>query len=192
MTVFFTSDTHFGHANVIKYCNRPFKDVDEMDATLIANWNERVQPNDTVYHIGDFSFKDPDLYAGKLNGQKFLVPGNHDKRNLKKLGQYFTILPGLYEHKFQLLDYPPGGEWSTQLVVMCHYNMRVWNKSHHGSWHIFGHSHGSLNHIKELGRAVDVGVDSNEYRPINFDKLSQIIATKPFVPIDHHTGERDG
>ncbi len=77
---FFISDTHFGHANIIKYCNRPFVDAREMDKILIDNWNSTVSKKDTVYHLGDFSFKaPPSHFSKKLNGHKILIQGNHDR-----------------------------------------------------------------------------------------------------------------
>jgi len=98
MKHFFTSDTHFGHANIIKYCVRPFRDVAHMDAELIRRWNERVSPEDTVYHLGDFQFKnsaggnqneglalaDKNHYWKQLNGHIVHFRGNHDNNNARK------------------------------------------------------------------------------------------------------------
>lgn len=82
----FTSDTHFGHTNIIKYCNRPFENAGIMDATIIANWNERVAPDDTVYHLGDVFFTSPERarhILSVLNGKKILILGNHDRSGTK-------------------------------------------------------------------------------------------------------------
>lgn len=179
MATYFTSDTHFGHSNVIRYCNRPFQSAEEMDNTIISNWNNRVKPDDEIYHLGDFSFRDPLLYTSRLNGRKFLIPGNHDRRNLPKLKTFFTVLPALFELKIQ-----------DQLLVLCHYNMRVWNKSHYGAWHLFGHSHGSLNHMKDLlGKALDVGVDSHDFTPWSLEEINLAISERKSVAVDHHVSE---
>ena len=89
--LFFTSDLHFGHANIIKYCERPFKDVYHMNEELIKKWNERVKPNDMVYVLGDFYFSKSkkgnglqhpfDYYDDRLNGNKVFVLGNHESSN---------------------------------------------------------------------------------------------------------------
>jgi calcineurin-like phosphoesterase family protein len=82
MTIWFTSDTHFGHANIIKYCERPFRDTDHMDAVIVDNWNSIVSPEDTVYHLGDVALGTIDkslANVGRLNGYKILVIGNHDR-----------------------------------------------------------------------------------------------------------------
>ena len=84
MTAFFTSDHHFGHKRIIELAKRPFTSVDEMDEYMIVRWNDRVKPGDTIYHVGDFAFTDHDPYLRRLNGQKFLVPGNHDHSNRVK------------------------------------------------------------------------------------------------------------
>ena len=79
--VFFISDTHFGHGNVIKYSKRPFSCADEMDEAMIAAWNAVVKPGDRIYHLGDFSFHRPEKgqkILSRLSGQKFLLAGNHD------------------------------------------------------------------------------------------------------------------
>ena len=92
--IFFTSDSHFGHANIIKHCNRPFSSVEEMDEHLISAWNSRVRPSDTIYILGDLIFRStasPDSYLSRLRGKKHLILGNHDKGWIKKtdMPQYF-------------------------------------------------------------------------------------------------------
>jgi len=79
--IWLSSDAHFGHANIIKYCKRPFAHVTEMNEAMVALWNETVSEGDLVIYLGDFSlsFKAVEQYALRLNGEKFLVPGNHDK-----------------------------------------------------------------------------------------------------------------
>ena len=84
--ILYTSDLHFGHKNVIRFDNRPFQDVEEMDRTLIELWNNRVQPDDTVYIIGDICFRasrTPAWYLSQLKGHKILILGNHDEVVLK-------------------------------------------------------------------------------------------------------------
>lgn len=81
MSVFLVSDTHFGHANIIKYCDRPFENTEEMDKFIIRKWNETIGPEDTVFHLGDIGFGSREYIAAivsQLNGYKHLVRGNHD------------------------------------------------------------------------------------------------------------------
>ena len=82
--IFFTSDTHFGHEAIIKFCNRPFKDAHEMDEVMINNWNNKVGPDDLIFHLGDFAFGGSELWNSilpKLNGHKVLIISNHDRKN---------------------------------------------------------------------------------------------------------------
>lgn len=183
---YFVSDTHFGHFNVIKYSNRPFNNVDEMNESMINNWNQVVKPGDTVYHLGDFAFaKDYEIIniLNSLNGQKHFIYGNHDKpikNNPKKFigGKLFQSISDYKEISI--------GE---QKVIMFHYGMRVWNKSHYGSYMLHGHSHGSL---PPFGKSVDVGVDATfitgkaEYRPISYDEIKFFMDKQVFVKVDHH------
>ena len=85
--VFFSADLHFGHANIIRHCARPFASVEEMDADLLANWRRRVRADDTVYIVGDLMFycKDPESYLWQLPGKKHLIVGNHDPVWMKKV-----------------------------------------------------------------------------------------------------------
>jgi len=170
VSIWFTADTHFGHANIIRYSNRPFASVAEMDEELITRWNQRVQPDDRVYHLGDFTLGGPEQAAGyfaRLNGEILVVPGGHDWRWLKgggyrsRSGLEVTVLPPLCTIKV-----PLPGLGRHQVVVLCHYAMRVWDRSHYGSWHLYGHSHGSL---PPLPNSLDVGVDVWDYQPVSVE-----------------------
>lgn len=173
MSTFFTSDTHFGHANIIKHCNRPFKDSEEMDTEMIRIWNATVSPGDCVYHLGDFCFRGrpAEYYLSKLNGNIKFVWGNHDQA-LK--GRKDLDIEHLREIKIE-----------GQSIVLCHYAMKVWNKSHHGAWHLYGHSHGSLPEDNN-SLSFDVGVDCWGYTPLSFHMVESVMKRKTFVPIDHH------
>jgi len=167
MNTFFTSDTHFSHKNIIRYCSRPFASVEEMDATMIQRWNEKVKPGDRVFHLGDFCFGQREQVLAmtrKLNGHIVLIVGNHDS-----IGQ-----PSNYgfAEKHQLLTAKINGTY----ITMCHYAMRIWERSHYDSWHIFGHSHGTL---EAIGKSWDVGVDNNGFAPLEFEELKKIMDLQP-------------
>jgi calcineurin-like phosphoesterase family protein len=181
--VWFTSDTHFGHANIVKYSGRPFADVNEMDEALVLNWNSVVKPGDVVYHVGDFALCEAAIatkIVKRLAGQKYLVFGNHDKRLRKDKG----FLENWIWAK-DLADITVG----EQRVVLMHYAMRVWNQSHRGAWQLHGHSHGSLKEDSHLLQA-DVGVDCWDQHPVSFDEIATKMAKKDYQPVDHH-GRKD-
>jgi len=176
MTIFFTADTHFGHKNVIRYCNRPFTSATEMDERLIENWNKIVGSDDLIYHLGDFTLLGEDPAAGyfqRLNGKIHIVPGGHDHRwtgesdYSSRAGHPVIILPPLQTIKVQL---PDSGQ--SQLIALCHYSLRVWDRSHYGSWHLYGHSHGNL---PLLDNSLDVGVDCWNYQPISLETVNNNI-----------------
>ena len=177
--IFFTGDTHFGHAKVIEYCKRPFQDVHEMDAELIERWNKRVKPGDLVYHLGDFALvRNPaeiKTYVRQLRGQIHLILGNHDQKRLKGLVGFADVTP------YKEITV---GE---QKIILLHYAMKVWNKSHFGSWQLHGHSHGSLPRDFER-KQLDVGVDVWNYAPISFEEVAKEMEAHTFVPVDHHKG----
>jgi calcineurin-like phosphoesterase family protein len=185
MTVWFTADTHFDHANVIEYSHRPFTNVNEMNEILIKNWNERIKPGDLVYHLGDFAFckeEEAVKFASRLNGQKYLVLGNHDKRLRKD--DYFKEQ---WIWTKDLADITVGD----QRIVLCHYAMHVWNQSHRGAWQLHGHSHGSLKEDNSKLR-LDVGVDCWDQAPVDFDTLKRAMSKKEYEPVDHHGRRDDG
>lgn len=161
MAVFFTSDTHFGHAGAISRFRRPFASVAEMDAAMVANWNDIVGPEDEVWHLGDFALRTPpDAMAallGRLNGIKHLIAGNND-------GPATLALPGWASvgHYAEL-------EIDGTRLVMCHYAFRTWNGMHKGVIDLHGHSHGQL---KPAPRQIDVGVDVWNFRPVTLTELT--------------------
>lgn len=184
MTVWFTSDTHYGHARVIEYSKRPFSSVEEMDERLVENWNAVVQPGDRVYHLGDFAFCPVERateIARRLNGQKFLIFGNHDKR-LRRDGKF--VGSWIWGKDLEQIDV------EGQRITLCHYAMRVWAKSHHGTWQLFGHSHGTMPddpHSLQL----DVGVDCWDYHPVAFETIRERMSKKEFRPVDRHGEDRE-
>ena len=196
MNTFFTSDTHFGHANIIKYCKRPFASVEEMDNTLIHNWNAVVRPEDTVYHLGDFAVGGGPAapYLRRLNGTIYFCLGNHDKR-LRFIKAYLDIELELQDHfagsylnddkvKFGI-PYLREVTVEKQEIVLCHYAMKVWNGSHKGSWQLYGHSHGTLPDDPN-SLSCDVGVDCWNYFPVSMEQLRDKMKTKTYNPVDHH------
>jgi calcineurin-like phosphoesterase family protein len=164
--IYFTSDLHLGHANIIKLCSRPFADVDEMNAALIANWNDRVTGGDTVYIGGDLMFRtttEPELFLKQLKGKKHLIIGNHDGTWMEKvkLSKYFQSVENLK-------DFSDG----KRKITLCHYPMM----SFAGSYHIHGHIHNNKNDtywklLREMPNALNASVEINHYTPVTFDEL---------------------
>lgn len=167
MRYFFTADTHYGHGNIIKYANRPFKNADDMNATLIKRFNERVKPDDLTFFVGDFCFRSGNncekapFWLNQLNGQKIMIRGNHDNNNSTK-----TIIDCLHL------------TFANQRINVCH-------KPEHANpefpVNLVGHVHGAWK-IKELSGTsimLNVGVDVNKYYPITLDEaIGQIIRFK--------------
>lgn len=169
MSVWFTSDLHFGHANIIGYCARPFSSVEEMDAALVANWNSVVRADDEVWHLGDFATRSAEsaaTYRRRLNGAIHLIWGNHDSDQVRRSSLWASSQP-----------YAEITVDSTRLVL-CHYAMRVWHRSHRGALHLYGHSHGMLPGDRQ---SVDVGVDypAWRYRPASLREIRRHLSTLP-------------
>lgn len=165
--IWFTADTHFGHANIIKYSNRPFDNVEEMNNALISNWNKVVGDKDIVYHLGDFCFGNPRNYITQLNGDiVHLIRGSHDKNSQQYIdcGNLIIIQPdGLHD------EYG-----NPRFITLGHYAMRSWHLSHYASWHLFGHHHGNL---EPYGLSFDVGVDCWGYFPVSLDEVAEKMKT---------------
>lgn len=162
---FFTADHHFGHKAIIRYSNRPFANIWEMNQSLVDRWNEVVGKDDEVYHLGDLVFgsrKTLKHIIESLNGKIHLIKGNHDK-NIR--GWVKDLFASVSNYKEINMD--------KQKVVLCHFPFRTWNKSHYGAFHLHGHSHGSLGPEGTL--RLDVGVDTNDYYPYSWDQVRFIL-----------------
>lgn len=159
---YFTSDTHFGHANIIRYCKRPFADVVEMNRELRRIWNETVGPRDRVFHLGDFALgKKTDLpdHIKKLNGYKILVKGNHDwKAEAMKEAGFDEVHPEYY------LDSPHGKLFMRHIPDGGH---------RAAAYHLCGHVH---DRWTRKGNVINVGVDVWGFKPRTLD---EILAAKP-------------
>ena len=181
--LFFTSDQHFGHARMIKFCNRPFKDVEEMDAEMVRRWNAVVETGDTVYHLGDFTLEGYQ-FAKKmfkqLNGEIHILAltWHHDRRWLPK--NWMTSPPmtkdGTFIRKLPPIEVievsrhggaVPMGERPLK-ITLGHYPMLAWEASYHGAWHLFAHTHGQY---QGEGFSLDVGVDSWSFAPVSLDEV---------------------
>lgn len=165
-----------GHANVIKFDKRPFKDVQEMDEAMVRNWNSVVKHDDTVYHLGDFAFLTEQKVCNllsRLNGRKIFIFGNHDKvMRSQEVRKYFELMTPYLEVNH-----------NGNMICMMHYPMARWNKSHRDAFHIYGHEHGSYNPPIEC-RMMDVGAPCINYTPIRLDEVIQRLSKFPSTP--HH------
>jgi len=165
MDTFFTSDTHFGHANIIKHCHRPFNTAEEMDAALIERWNSVVAPTDVVYHLGDVAFRGTKgnfiSIFSRLNGIIHLIRGNHD--NEEVLTQAWASISDYLEIRA-----------GSKKIVLCHYPMRSWNGMYNGSLHLYGHEHGN---IPDHGNCLDVGVDKWNFYPVTLTQIQYRMAS---------------
>lgn len=169
---FLTADLHFFHTNIIKYSSRPFKNVDEMTEGLISNWNAVTNAHSKIFIIGDVAMGGPNKgeelaqILSRLNGDKYLVPGNHDTYILNNSSclEHITVLPPLYDIYID--------DKEKQSITLCHYAMKVWNGSNRGAWHLYGHSHGRMPDDLHF-KSFDIGVDCNwtNYSPVSYMQI---------------------
>jgi len=163
----FTADLHFGHANIIEYCKRPWKNVDKMDNDLIRLWNESVKPEDTIYIAGDFCIKTGkhrqyyEYILKQLKGRKILIPGNHEVEK-------YTFYSGDKGIGFWSIHYP---YLEVKGYPVCHDpSLATVDRSR---WFLCGHVHDKY-HI--CGNVINVGVDVNNYKPVSMDTINEITA----------------
>lgn len=179
--IFFTSDTHFNHSNIIKYCNRPFDNSNEMNEILINNWNSVIKENDIVFHLGDFMFGNINRFwefRSRLNGKIYLIHGNHDYELMNK---------GNIEDGFELITSQLNIVVDGQKIYLNHFPLLTFNGTYKEkpTWQLFGHVHSNKEHpqtsadIKRLDYLMpnqyDVGVDNNHYTPVSFEEVKNII-----------------
>lgn len=175
--LFFTSDTHFNHSNIIRYCNRPFKNVDMMNEAIIANWNSVVGQNDIVFHLGDFCLGGADEWnriLDRLNGRIYLILGNHDIKNLRR---------GMID-RFERVEMSMYIEVGKIKIYLNHFPYLCFDGGYqHDVWQLFGHVHtraGNTGSDAERLRylyptQLDVGVDNNDFTPLSFNQVSEKI-----------------
>lgn len=186
MTTWVSADHHWGHQNIIKYVNRPFDGVREMNEIMIQRWQEVVGTNDTVYHLGDFTLGGVDQFlkvALRLTGKKiYIIPGGHDRRWISQ----FEQTPHEIHQRFEILPLLNHLKIDDQVIVMCHYPLYSWEKSHYGSLHLHGHCHGTIGctgHSGDLqlppgekvGQRVDIGVDCWDFYPVSLDRIQKVL-----------------
>ena len=178
--IFFTSDSHYGHSNIIWMCKRPYTNVEEMNRKLIENWNNVVKPDDLVFHLGDFAFGGQPLWRSireQLNGNIILIKGNHDDRNLKNGCK--VLFDGVYDQvKFYI---------ENRCIYLNHYPFLCYGGSYRSEedavFQLFGHVHSGPNstgldndRLKMLfPYQYDVGVDNNNYTPVSWEQIKEII-----------------
>lgn len=182
---FFTSDTHFGHANIIRFCNRPFQNVEEMNEVLIENWNKVVSKGDTVFHLGDFAFGGSSVWNSiipRLNGHITLIIGNHDRKNLRQgyMSYFDMVVPQL---QIEIED---------NSIYLNHYPFLCYGGSYRGVWQLFGHVHSGpqadgldISRLRVLlPTQYDVGVDNNNFTPISYREVKEKIESQKNESLD--------
>lgn len=172
MTSYYIADTHFGHANIIRFCDRPFDSVEQMNAWLIESWNARVADDDDVYVIGDFAYRSATSVKSiveQLAGRKHLVVGNHDVKWMK------TCVP---EDLFAEIGHALYNvDEKNRRIWMCHYPCMTWPGSRYeSSYHVYGHIHNDKPEtfwplLRTYGRALNAGVEVNGYMPVTLEEL---------------------
>ena len=164
--IYYTSDLHLFHYNIIRLCNRSYNTVEEMNGDLIKRWNIKVGPNDDVYILGDIVFKYADInevkeMLKKLNCKKHLIRGNHDKF-LNQLN---------WRDYFESLDVYKEINDNGRMVCLFHYPIEEWNGYYRNSYMLYGHVHENMADIKKHPRKFNVGVDVNGFEPKTLDEL---------------------
>jgi calcineurin-like phosphoesterase family protein len=182
-TIFFSSDHHFGHRNVLTLgTGRPFADLEEMREQLIERHNSVVKHGDTVYFMGDLFWRTLPVseacsILARMKGQKHFIWGNHDEvmENNPYLLEYFQSVS-----QYKRIHIP---NEKGKGIFLCHYAMRTWYKSHRGYYHLYGHSHGGLSntHPDDTGYlSMDIGVDTHDYYPWALEEIKSIMEGRTF------------
>jgi calcineurin-like phosphoesterase family protein len=168
--IWFTADWHYDHENIIKYFNRPFPNVNEMNKTLINSFLALVdRKKDILYFLGDLSFSH--ILFERLAKEVFprntiFVRGNHDRFSTNINKKY-----DVWDQKTITIEKQP--------IVLNHFCLRTWDRSHYNSWHLYAHSHGTL---EPIGKSWDVGVDNNNFLPVSFEQIETIMKDRPDNP----------
>lgn len=215
--IWFTSDTHYHHKNIVSGTTsweggldkcRNFKTLEEHDNTIVDNINQVVKEDDELYHLGDWSFGGHEqikIFRERIKCKNIhLIFGNHDQHIEPIDSPYRKLFASVQYYKELSLKVDPKKTkfFGKHKIILCHYAMRVWNKSHHGSIMLYGHSHGTLDEMQPktanptwIGdqyfiknyRTMDVGVDTNNLYPYNLEQILEIMYNRDvLLEIDHH------
>ena len=186
MTIWYTSDHHHFHKRITELTPRgKFTDADHHTEWLIDLWNMQVNKSDTVYHLGDFNFstrtEDWAKILRRLNGQIILIKGNHDDDKVLKSIVTSGLIHSWHDYKETKIE-------GTKVVLM-HYPIESWNRMQYGSFHLHGHSHGSL--PDSGGKRLDVGLDSaydifGKHKFFSDNDVLEYMQGRPVVSADHH------
>jgi calcineurin-like phosphoesterase family protein len=179
--IFFTSDTHFGHDNIIKFCDRPFANIEEMDYKLIENWNKKVPQDGLVFHLGDFAWGGYEFWKkirDQLNGEIILIKGNHDQKNMSTTAEQELFTHVTWQMFIQVENRKL---WLNHYPFLCYAG--VYREPHKLIYQLYGHVHsGPGKKGQDIPRLVhtypmqyDVGVDNNNYEPISWEELNSKI-----------------
>ena len=179
--VFFTSDTHWGHVNILEFCNRPYKNVEEMNYRLIDNWNKKVPADGLVFHLGDFAWGGYPFWKNirdQLNGKIILIKGNHDEKNLTTTGAQELFEHVAYQMKIRI---------EGRAIYLNHNPFLCYGGTYRDPkglvYQAFGHVHSGPGakglDVERLGvlfpTQYDVGVDNNNYEPISWTEFNEKI-----------------
>ncbi|MBC7679285.1 MAG: metallophosphoesterase family protein [Pseudorhodobacter sp.] len=183
MTLYLTADTHFGHHNIIAYCNRPYADVQQMQDGLVDRWNDVVRPQDEVWHLGDVAMgRLPETLqvVRRLHGRKHLVPGNHDRcwAGHSRAAEWTALYQDV---GFTLLPSQTTLAFGPKTALVCHFPYRDpavvqqrYGQDHpddDGRWLLHGHVHDAW---RQRRRMINVGVDVWDHRPVGLDRLLRL------------------
>lgn len=199
--IFFTSDTHYGHTKMAAH--RGFDTPADMDEALIAAWNSVVDFGDTVYHLGDLSFRKPAETAEiltSLRGTIHLIPGNHDKALLRQIHKVQEVLDAWKMsqklivrdriHTLKAIYHMEGGIEVTERFELCHFPMLTWDRAHFGTYHLHGHSHGFCRYPDPNTTMLDVGVDHVGFEPISLPAVLERMKGRAYAACDLHDPAR--
>ena len=198
--IYFTSDTHYHHRNLISGVSgwsdksrcRNFESIQKHDDFIVNSINSLVIPEDTLYHLGDWSFggiENIEIFRRRIKCLNVhLVLGNHD--------QHIEANPENFMHIFSSISHYKEISIGGNRIVLSHWPMKVWHKSHRGSWQLHGHCHNNLrpdewwtkSKPKERRRTMDIGMDTNNLKPWSFDELEKIMNKLEKYPngLDNH------
>lgn len=166
----FTSDLHFNHHKIIEFCDRPYKNIDEMNSAIIENWNSKVSKGQTVFVLGDISWKGPEHtkpLIDQLNGKIVLIRGNHDNNGLANIFDDVHDMLGLNVTNFE--------NGLSKYVHLCHYPMSEWDGFNRNSWHLHGHLHSSIEKRITMDRRLDVGLDGNDMQLYTWNDIEKLL-----------------